>query len=124
MGRLYHALSRSRKHGWSRLSITEKEEVALFRQFLKQATFKGVSINNLVFRQPTHIHRSDASLFGIGSYNLVTGKAWRFEIPEHLKLRSSLNSLEFITAMISIWIESLDNSSLTNNGTKTSFISN
>jgi hypothetical protein len=51
--------------------------------FLEKST-KGISINNVVFRKPTHIYRSDASNFGVGGYNLVSGKAWRFEIPTHL----------------------------------------
>jgi hypothetical protein len=77
---------------------------------IHHVTYKGVSLNNLVFRKPTHILRSDSSLFGLGGYNIATGKAWRIELPEDCRLRSSLNSLEFIAALISIWIELLDNS--------------
>lgn len=69
----------------------------------------GVSINNIVFRKPTTFYRSDASEFGIGGYNIISGRAWRFEIPTHLRLRTSLNSLEFLACVITIWIDVLDN---------------
>jgi hypothetical protein len=69
----------------------------------------SISINNVVFRKPTHIYRSDASDFGVGGYNLVSGKAWRFEFPTHLRLRTSLNSLEFLACIITIWIDFIHN---------------
>jgi hypothetical protein len=46
----------------------------------------GISINNVVFRKPTHTFRSDASEFGFGGYNLIMGRAWRFEIPLDCRL--------------------------------------
>ncbi len=64
-------------------------------------------MNNIVFRKPTHVYRSDASEFGVGGYNLVSGKAWRFELPTDCRLRTTLNSLEFIACMITIWIDVL-----------------
>jgi hypothetical protein len=63
-------------------------------QMLDDAT-TGILINNIVFRKPNVLYRSDASEFGIGGYNLISGSAWRFELPVNLRLRSSLNSLEF-----------------------------
>jgi len=47
--------------------------------FLNKAA-DGVSFNNLVFRKPTLIYRSDASEFGVGGYNIVSGVAWRLEL--------------------------------------------
>lgn len=67
-------------------------------------------MNNLVFQKPTMIFRSDASEFGIRGYNLISGKAWRFELPVDCHLHTSLNSLEFIACVITIWIENLDQS--------------
>lgn len=106
LGRIRHALARSIKHKWTCLSLQEKSDISLMIEFLRTAT-KGISINNLVFRKPTLLYRSDASEFGIGGYNLSSGKAWRFEIPESLRLRTSLNSLEFIACVITIWIDSI-----------------
>jgi hypothetical protein len=42
-------------------------------------------MNNIVFRKPTHIYCSDASEFGIGGYNLISGKAWRFMSTSNIK---------------------------------------
>jgi hypothetical protein len=69
----------------------------------------GISINNIVYRKPTEIYRSDASEFGIGGYTIVSGEAWRFELPVDCRLRTSLNSLEFIACLITIWVEILNN---------------
>jgi hypothetical protein len=35
----------------------------------------------------------------------VTGIAWRFELPVECRLRTSLNSLEFLGCVISIWLD-------------------
>jgi len=67
----------------------------------------GVSMNMIVFRKPTHIFRSDASEFGLGEYNLTSGKAWRFELPVDCQLKYSLNALEFLACTITIWIDAI-----------------
>jgi hypothetical protein len=106
MGRLYQALHRSKtKHGWTQLRQSEMDDLRTILQFLDKA-HKGISMNLLVFRQPTVVFRSDASEFGIGGYNLTSGIAWRFELPLECRLRSSLNSLEFLACLVSIWIDS------------------
>jgi hypothetical protein len=64
-------------------------------------------MNNIVYRKPTHILHSDSSLFGSGGYNTISGEAWRIELPGDCRLRTSLNALEFLAGMISIWLESL-----------------
>jgi hypothetical protein len=108
LSRLRHALIRSTKHGWTSLSITEKTDLHLTISFLDMAR-DGISINNIVYRKPTKIYRSDASEFGLGGYNITSGEAWRFEIPIDCRLRTSLNSLEFIACMITIWVDILNN---------------
>jgi hypothetical protein len=65
-------------------------------------------MNLLTFRKPTIILRSDASKFGISGYNIVSGQAWRLELPVDCRLRTSLNSLEFIACMITIWVNFLN----------------
>jgi hypothetical protein len=52
-----------------------------------------------------HLYCLDASEFGLGGYNLVSGNAWRFELPVHLCLRTFLNALEFVACVITIWID-------------------
>jgi hypothetical protein len=104
ISRLYHALYRAQKNRWTCLRVIEKSDLHLILSFLRHA-FNGVSMNNVVFRKPTNIYRSDAIEFGIGGYNILTGTAWRFELPVDCRLRTSLNSLEFIACMISIWLD-------------------
>lgn len=62
-------------------------------------------MNNLTFRKPTQIYRSDSSEFGMGGYNITSGVAWRFELPVDCRLRTSINSLEFIACTINIWVD-------------------
>jgi hypothetical protein len=69
--------------------------------FLDMAN-RGISINNIVLRKPSKIYRSDASEFGLGGYNIVSGSAWQFELPVDCQLRISLNFLEFIACIINI----------------------
>jgi len=74
-------------------------------QLLQIASSKGVSMNNLSYRKLDHIYRSDASLFGLGGYNIISGQALRLQLPVDCQLRTSINSLEFIAATISIWVD-------------------
>jgi hypothetical protein len=46
----------------------------------------------------------------MGGYNITSGVAWRFEIPVDCHLRTSINSLEFITCVIKIWVDDFHNS--------------
>jgi hypothetical protein len=63
---------------------------------------EGLLMNNLTYRKPTHLYRSDASEFGLGGYNITSGDARQFELPVDCRLRTSLNSLEFLACMITI----------------------
>jgi hypothetical protein len=107
LSRLRHALLRSSKKYWTCLRLSEKSDLSLMLSFLDMAK-DGISINNVVFRKPTKIYRSDASEFGIGGYNITSGSAWRFEIPIDCRLKTSLNSLEFIACLITIWVDILN----------------
>jgi hypothetical protein len=46
----------------------------------------------------------------MGGYNLTSGLGWRFKLPIECRLRISLNSLEFLACVISIWTGILSNS--------------
>jgi len=112
LGRLRHALFRASKHKWTNLCLCEISDLHNCLQMLDHAS-TGVPINNITFRSPNIFYRSDASEFGIGGYNLVSGSAWRYELPVELRLRNSLNSLEFLACVITIWIDIInDNISL------------
>jgi hypothetical protein len=69
---------------------------------LHQAMF--TFLNAIVFEYPTHIYSSNASEFGLGGYNFISGRAWCFELPINFHLKTSLNCLAFLACMINIWI--------------------
>jgi hypothetical protein len=107
LGRLQQAMFRSKSSNWTCLRLSEKSDLHLLSSFLDYA-HDGISMNTIVFRHPTHIYSSDASEFGLGGYSLISGKAWRFKLPIDCRLRTSLNSLEFLSCMITIWIDMSD----------------
>jgi hypothetical protein len=105
MSRLRHALQRTRTTHFTTLTSHELNDLKLMQDFINIASTNGISLNNLTYRYPSHLYRSDASLHGLGGYNVTSGNAWRLELPIQCRLRTSLNSLEFIAALISIWID-------------------
>ncbi len=108
MGRLYQALYRAKaRSGWTSLSPNELLDLSLHLEFLQYAN-RGLSLNNVAFRKPTQIYRYNASEFGIGGYSIISGRAWCWEIPVHLRLWTPINSLEFISSVITIWVDILE----------------
>ncbi len=87
---VHHFLSRLRElqrmatHGRS-IQINEpcQADLRLMLQFLDIAK-KGIDMNLIALRKPTHIYRSDSCPFGLGGYS-DEGFAWHFEIPEDLR---------------------------------------
>jgi hypothetical protein len=96
--RMYTAIDRAKLHKQTRLRAEERGDLELFRHLLAVAR-RGISLNNMIVRRPDHLGRSDAFERGIGGYDLTTGRAWRFEIPEHLQHRKSQNFLEYLACM-------------------------
>ena len=74
--------------------------------FLKKAN-KGMSMNLLTYRRPTHIYRSDACEHGLGGFS-AKGRAWRWTIPTHLLSRAHINLLEFLASIICIWVDAIE----------------
>ncbi len=79
------------------------KDLELMLEFLKTA-HKGISLNSIAFRRPTHVYHSDSCPAWLGGYS-DKGFAWRWHIPEPLKFRASNNLLEHLTAIISPWID-------------------
>jgi hypothetical protein len=96
--RMYRAIERAKKHGATRLRAEERRDLTLIRHILAVAR-RGVSLNNLVTRSPDHIGRSDAFEGGIGGYDLSSGRAWRFAIPQEWQHQKSQNFLEYLACM-------------------------
>ena len=79
------------------------EDLKLFIELLEMA-HKGISMNLITYRSPTHLHRSDACPAGLDGFS-HRGRAWRFYIPPHLQFRATLNFLERIACEIGPWID-------------------
>jgi hypothetical protein len=109
---IYHFLSRLRElqllatrcHS-IRISDICRNDLLLMLQFLDIAK-KGIDMNLIAFRKPTHIYQSDSCPFGLGGCS-DKGFAWRFEIPEEFCFRASNNLLEYIASIITPWVDML-----------------
>ena len=108
LNRLRHLTYVALSCKWGKAKITEnvRDDLILCLEFLKYAK-DGVSMNNLVFAEPTHYYRSDACEHGLGGYSILSGKAWRFELPADCRGRTTINVLEFLGSMITVWIDTL-----------------
>jgi hypothetical protein len=104
MGRLYKACERSKQSGKARLTKPQLDDLLLWKVFLQKAS-RGISINRLVCRWPTRIVRVDACPQGIGGYCLKSGLAWRYQLPDYLLGRATLNTLEFLAAFVGMVVE-------------------
>ena len=104
LGRLYRASERAKVHGSVRLAESQWDGLGLWRTFLNEA-LRGISINRLVARWPTRIVRVDACPQGMRGYGLQSGVAWRLRLDPDLIGRGSLNSLEFLAALVGVWVE-------------------
>ena len=83
-----------------------KDDLILAQSFIDKA-HKGVSMNSITFRKPTKTYINDASEHGLGGF-ACHGRAWAWEIPEKLRGRAHINFLEFISQIISIWIDVIE----------------
>jgi hypothetical protein len=82
----------------TRLRAEERRDLRLHRHLLTVAR-RGVSLNNVIIREPDHVGRSDAFEGGIGGFDLTSGRAWRWAIPIELQHRKSQNFLEYLACM-------------------------
>jgi hypothetical protein len=69
---------------------------------------KGISINAIVYSQPTHIYRSDSCPTGMGGYS-DRGFAWRYYIPAGLQFWATNNLLKHLAAIITPWTDIIAN---------------
>ena len=85
-------------------------DLRLWVRFLEQAQ-KGISLNMISFREPTHVFRTDASEHGIGGFCVLSGVGWRVELPGDCRVGMregvTLNLFEFLGGIIGIWFEIL-----------------
>jgi hypothetical protein len=105
IGRLNNAMNRANQY--TRLSQNELDDLKLWKKFLYDA-HKGIDINLITPRLAERILITDASLSkGMGGFNVKSGRAWRWPIPEEWKTMS-INTLEFITTIIALELDLLE----------------
>ena len=105
MSRLRELHRRSLNRRTIAINETCKADLHLMQTFL-QAARKGVSMNLIAYRKPTHAYRSDSCPAGLGGYSHA-GWAWRFYVPMELQGRASNNLLEHIASIITVWVDIL-----------------
>ena len=81
-------------------------DLRIWLEFLQYAA-NGISINNIVFRKPTHEFGADACEYGIGGFSIETSKGWHWQLPEKLIGVVSINALEFLANVVNIWMAQL-----------------
>jgi hypothetical protein len=84
------------------------EDLRLYQKILHWAA-NGISLNLIPFHQPSIFYRSDASKTGLGGYNIYSGAAWCLKLPFGCVKRARINTLEFLEAIISIWVDIYNN---------------
>ena len=99
-------LRRKKKNYKMKISQRVRDDLSLSLLFLDRA-HEGINMNLIVFRRPSIIHIGDASEHGMGAF-ASHGRAWRYLIPDHLRGRAHINLLEFLTQLISIWIDVIE----------------
>jgi len=111
---VYHFLSRLRElHTRSarnnrrstRIPSKCMDDLTLMLFFLRRAK-QGINMNQIAFRRPTHVYRSDSCPAGLGGYS-HEGPAWRYYLPTELQFRASNNLLEHMAAIITPWVDIL-----------------
>jgi hypothetical protein len=64
----------------------------------------GIDMNLIGFRSPDKIYSLDSCPAGLSGYS-NQGFAWCFRVPDNLLFRASNNLLEFLTGIITPWID-------------------
>jgi hypothetical protein len=89
-----------------KLSRTLCDDFVLIQWFPQKAR-DGISMNLLTHQAPNVWMRSDASEHGMGGMNVCQAVKWRWLIPDSWRYCLTLNTLEFLAAVVGIWVEIL-----------------
>ncbi len=82
------------------------DDLRLMRDCFLAKAHEGISMNQIAYRRPMHVYRSDSCPAGMGGYS-AEGFAWRFPVEGDLKFRASNNLLEHLASVISPWVDIL-----------------
>jgi hypothetical protein len=102
LSRLRTLLSQARNKRAITIDENCKNNLVLMQKILDKSK-GGIDMNLLGFCSPNRIYYSDSCSAGLGGYS-NQGFAWRFRIPDDLLFRASNNLLEFLAAIITMWI--------------------
>ena len=100
---LRHLPTRGGKWGPQRLQLWHLQYLQLWMKFLQHITTKGVPITNMVFVKPSVMLWSDACEYGIRGYR-KNGLAWQWRIPAEWNEKLTLNLLEFLASLVTIYM--------------------
>jgi hypothetical protein len=107
---VYHFLSRLRD---LQVRAKTKQAIRIREECMKNLNLminmiriahEGISMNVIVYQEPTHIYRSDSCPAGLGGYS-DSSFAWRFYLGKGLQFRTTNNLLEHIAAIITPWVD-------------------
>jgi hypothetical protein len=105
MSRIRDLHTRATRQRSVKINGEQVKDLQMMLEFLKMAN-RGISLNIIAFRRPTHIYRSDSCPAGLGGYS-HEGWAWRYYLPADQKFKASNNLLEHLAAVISPWVDIL-----------------
>jgi hypothetical protein len=100
LNRIRNDEQKADKHRSTKVKPETKQDLKLWLKLLQYAQ-NGISLNTIIFRAPTSISISDASETGMGGYNPLTGKMWRHKFSTKQQTAFTLNTKEFLAAVIS-----------------------
>ena len=103
LSRLWALFQSAKNRRTVKLYEKHEQDLKLALEFIHYSHI-GVSMNYVALRAPTHCLRADACPWGIGGYS-ATGRAWRYYLPPHLLFRATLNMLEFLASVVTVWVE-------------------
>jgi hypothetical protein len=108
LSRLWELLQRSKRNRRRSAHITAicLDDLRLMRDCFLTNAHAGISMNQIAYRCPTHVYRSDSCPTGMGGYS-AEGFAWHFPVEGDLKFRTSNNLLEHLASVISPWVNIL-----------------
>jgi len=108
LNRLRHILERCERYGTQQLQQWESKDLELWLKILNHTSQNGVSFNNITHTEISSYLATDACEHGLGGFNVLTGKAWRYKLPKWMTSSCHINLLEFIASFIGIWLEILE----------------
>ena len=103
LSRLRFRLKMCKQFGKQKLQPWDIQDLKLWITLLQHVSTLGIDINMVNFTSPTDISKSDACEFGLGGYSNC-GLAWRYKLPSDLIGVFTINLLEFVAVIITIYM--------------------